>query len=210
MSTESHCVQVATYFAQDLIKEPVRRQTFDPKALCITLNALTRWPDQSPCWQLSLQLSQRLGSAEQPWRVYDVGLLAQACHPLSHLHRAEDTEIQSQIQNKLHGLAACWDLHREDFESASVLSIADHPKSICIRSFSARDAPIRLASALACRKRVPGDWLAGEHAGINWLPLSRFITSARSRFAPRQASSPSWHQISAPLTTALSISAARN
>ncbi|WP_461522913.1 XopAD/skwp family type III secretion system effector [Rhizobium leguminosarum] len=87
------------------------------------LNALSKWPGTPACQTAGLLLAERAGLAELPWQQFEMRGIAMVANAMSRLLHLDEEQLQTLVGAKLQAMAGHLELHRERFESASVLEI---------------------------------------------------------------------------------------
>ncbi|MHC2567679.1 hypothetical protein ACVMH6_000007 [Rhizobium leguminosarum] len=116
------CAQAVGALAGRLLDEPTLRKALDPQGVATALNALSRCLGRPACQTAGLLLAERAGLAELPWQQFEMREIAMVANAMSRLLHLDEEQLQT-LGSKLQAMAWHLELHRERFESASVLEI---------------------------------------------------------------------------------------
>ncbi|WP_313904370.1 XopAD/skwp family type III secretion system effector, partial [Rhizobium laguerreae] len=117
------CAEAVNTLAGRLTAEPGLRNALDPQGVSVSLNALSRCLGRPACQTAGLLLAERAGLAELPWQQFEMRMIAMVANAVSRLLHLDEEQLQTLGGAKLQAMAGHLELHRERFESASVLDI---------------------------------------------------------------------------------------
>ncbi|MBY3026608.1 XopAD/skwp family type III secretion system effector [Rhizobium leguminosarum] len=117
------CAEAVNTLAGRLTAEPGLRNALDPQGVSASLNALSRCLGRPACQTAGLLLAERAGLAELPWQQFEMRMIAMVANAVSRLLHLDEEQLQTLGGAKLQAMAGHLELHRERFESASVLDI---------------------------------------------------------------------------------------
>ncbi|MBB5262708.1 shikimate kinase [Rhizobium leguminosarum] len=117
------CKNAANALAVRLADEPTLRKALNAQEVANALNALSKWPGTPACQTAGLLLAERAGLAELPWQQFEMRGIAMVANAMSRLLHLDEEQLQTLVGAKLQAMAGHLELHRERFESASVLEI---------------------------------------------------------------------------------------
>ncbi|UDI83570.1 type III secretion system effector protein [Xanthomonas citri pv. mangiferaeindicae] len=120
------CEAAIDLLAARLAENHKLRHLFGGQDVAMALDALSRCLARPVCRSAFVLLAERAGSAELPWRQFQmrgIAVLANAMFRLSHLDEEDDEQIRALVVPKLQAMAGHLDVHRERFASASAADI---------------------------------------------------------------------------------------
>ncbi|MBY3180058.1 type III effector protein XopAD, partial [Rhizobium leguminosarum] len=117
------CAEAVNALAERLTAEPGLRNVLDPAGVATALNALSRSLGRPACQTAGLLLAERVGLAELRWQQFEMREIAMVANAMSRLLHLDEEQIQTLGGAKLEAMAGHLELHRERFDSASVLEI---------------------------------------------------------------------------------------
>ncbi|QDS22259.1 XopAD/skwp family type III secretion system effector [Xanthomonas citri] len=115
------CAAAVDALAERLANDPGLCKALSSQGLTTTLNALSRCLTRPVCRSACVLLAERAGSAELPWRQFQmrgIAMLATAMSRLWHLDDEDDGQFRALVVPKLQAMAGHLDVHRERFASA--------------------------------------------------------------------------------------------
>ncbi|MBP2449648.1 shikimate kinase/glutaredoxin-related protein [Rhizobium leguminosarum] len=117
------CAEAIDVLASRLAKDHDLRQAMDAQGVANALNALSRCLGRPACQTAGLLLAERAGLAELPWQRFEMRGITMVANAMSRLRHLDEEQLQTLGGAKLQAMAGHLELHRERFESASVLDI---------------------------------------------------------------------------------------
>ncbi|ATS49698.1 hypothetical protein XcfCFBP6992P_01200 [Xanthomonas citri pv. phaseoli var. fuscans] len=116
------CEAAIDLLAARLAEDHKLRDLLGGQDVAMALNALSKCLARPVCQSACVLLAERAGSAELPWRQFQmrgISVLANAMSRLWHLDEEDDEQFQTLGIAKLQAMAGHLDVHRERFASAS-------------------------------------------------------------------------------------------
>ncbi|MBB6299374.1 hypothetical protein GGE56_007738, partial [Rhizobium leguminosarum] len=119
----ANCENAIDVLASRLAKDHDLRQAMDAQHVGMSLDALSKCLGRPACQTAGLLLAERAGLAELPWQQFEMRGIAMVANAMSRLLHLDEEQLQTLGGAKLQAMAGHLELHRERFESASVLEI---------------------------------------------------------------------------------------
>ncbi|WP_343230472.1 XopAD/skwp family type III secretion system effector [Xanthomonas euvesicatoria] len=116
------CEAAIDLLAARLAEDHKLRHLLGGQDVAMALNALSNCLTRPVCQSACVLLAERAGSAELPWRQFQmrgIAVVANAMSRLLHLDDEDDEQVRTLGVAKLQAMAGHLDLHRERFASAS-------------------------------------------------------------------------------------------
>ncbi|ASL02625.1 XopAD/skwp family type III secretion system effector [Xanthomonas citri] len=120
------CEAAIDLLAARLAEDHKLRDLLGGQDVAMALNALSNCLTRPVCQSACVLLAERAGSAELPWRQFQmrgISVLANAMSRLWHLDDEDDGQFRTLAVAKLQAMAGHLDVHRERFASASAVDI---------------------------------------------------------------------------------------